>query len=128
MKISIKTFAGKKLSMLQKMMITSLLIAILPTLIIGLTGYWYSSSTLQAEINKANYQFLMHSSDVVERQMKNIQVNMMQMLGSPYFVSNYEADLGKEPLMFITEVLSGGVGLHLPPRRQRSHQAGERLS
>ncbi|MFD0693458.1 AraC family transcriptional regulator [Paenibacillus sp. GCM10027628] len=97
-------FSKRKKSMLRKMIIVSLFISIVPTVITGLGSYLYASSVVETEVNKANYQILKTASDNVDKKLQTIQINLLQILNSPYFLTDYNADLKVDQIDFFSKV------------------------
>ncbi|MCZ8510944.1 helix-turn-helix domain-containing protein [Paenibacillus filicis] len=97
-------FFNRNKSMLRKMIIVSLFISIVPTLITGLGGYLYASSVVETEVNKANYQILKTASDNVDKKLQTIQINLLQMMNTPYFLVDYNVDLKADQIDFFGKV------------------------
>ncbi|WNR42774.1 AraC family transcriptional regulator [Paenibacillus roseipurpureus] len=97
-------FPKKKKSMLRKMIIVSLFISIVPTVITGLGSYLYASSVVETEVNKANYQILKSASENVDKKLQAIQINLLQILNSPYFLTEYNDDLEVDQIDFFGKV------------------------
>ncbi|NOU88712.1 AraC family transcriptional regulator [Paenibacillus sp. LMG 31460] len=97
-------FSKQKKSMLRKMITVSLFISIVPTVITGIGSYLYSSSVVETEVNKANYQFLKSASDNVDNKLQTIQINLLQLLNTPYFLSDYNKDLSADQIDFFSKV------------------------
>lgn len=90
--------------MLRRMITVSLFISIVPTVITGLGSYLYSSSVVETEVNKANYQFLKTASDNVDNKLQTIQINLLQLLNTPYFLSDYNENLSADQIDFFSKV------------------------
>jgi AraC-like DNA-binding protein len=81
----LKRFFGSKTTLLHRMIILTLAVAVIPTLIVGISSYMFSASTLQDEVNRAHIQLLENTSSTIDRDLQNIQDSTLQLLFHPLF-------------------------------------------
>jgi AraC-like DNA-binding protein len=74
-------------ALLHRMIMLTLAASILPTLIVGISSYLFSTSTLQNEVNRAHVQLLENTSATIDRDLQNIQDSTLQMLFHPLFAN-----------------------------------------
>jgi|GEM_PF-3002810 len=78
---------GSRTALLHRMILLTLAASILPTLLVGISSYHLSTSTLQNEINRAHVQLLENTSANIDRDLQNIQDSTLQMLFHPLFAN-----------------------------------------
>ncbi|MCU6794433.1 AraC family transcriptional regulator [Paenibacillus sp. WQ 127069] len=83
--MKIKRIFGRKTTLLQRMIMLTLAVGFLPTLIVGISSYLFSASTLQNEVNRAHVQLLENTSATIDRDLQNIQDSTLQLLFHPLF-------------------------------------------
>ncbi|NHN32972.1 helix-turn-helix domain-containing protein [Paenibacillus agricola] len=83
--MNIKRIFGRRTTLLNRMIMLTLAVAVVPTLIVGISSYLFSASTLQNEVNRAHVQLLENTSATIDRDLQNIQDSTLQLLFHPLF-------------------------------------------
>ncbi|BFT72653.1 AraC family transcriptional regulator [Paenibacillus sp. P36] len=78
---------SSRAALLHRMIMLTLAASILPTLLVGISSYLFSTSTLQNEVNRAHVQLLENTSATIDRDLQNMQDSTLQMLFHPLFAN-----------------------------------------
>ncbi|MBB6635054.1 helix-turn-helix domain-containing protein [Cohnella thailandensis] len=87
----------KKRRMFNRIFLTSFSIAVSVLLILGLFSNAYTTRVVRDQANKADTIYLKQVSNTIDRQLYDIQINVMSLLDTPYFSREYRNDLDEAP-------------------------------
>ncbi|MDF2923543.1 MAG: transcriptional regulator, AraC family protein [Paenibacillaceae bacterium] len=99
---------NRKRRLLNQIFATSFAITVLLLILLGGLSNTYTTGVLERQAHKADTMYLKHTADTIDKQLFDIQVNVMQLLSTPLFNSEFEQPLhtGQEETVLLTQQIT----------------------